>query len=207
MSWYKRLFAALMAHGDARQDTLYGDRKRTLFADLQGTVLEIGPGTGINLRYVPNGIRWIGVEPNPYMHRYIRDKAQELGMEVDVRSNAAEQLGLPDESVDAVVSTLVLCSVSSLEAALAEIRRVLKPGGRFYFIEHVAAPRGTWLRTLQHWIKPVWRVLADGCHPDRETHRALESAGFTDVRYEHVDVSLPVVKPHIIGVARKANDA
>lgn len=201
MSLYQRLFAHGLALGDDAQHRIYGDRKRRLFADLSGTVVEMGPGTGINLPYLPRGIRWIGVEPNPHMHRFIREVAAEQGIEVELRTATAAATGLPDACADAVISTLVLCSVPDLDAALAEVRRILKLGGRFYFIEHVAAPEGSWSRTLQHSIKPIWRRLGDGCRPDRETARAIERAGFADVAYESFRAPLPVVAPHVIGIA------
>lgn len=206
---YDRIYAALMARGDQAQEKLYGTRKRKMFSGLKGTVLEIGPGTGINLRYYPENIHWIGVEPNRFMHRHIEAKANKNGMQIELRNSRAERLDLPDESIDAVIATLVLCSVPDLNQVLSEVRRVLKPqridpdAGRFYFIEHVAAPRGTRLRTFQRLIKPVWKYAAGGCNPDRETGRMLEQAGFSEVHYEHFDVPLPVVRPHIIGVAVK----
>jgi ubiquinone/menaquinone biosynthesis C-methylase UbiE len=201
MSLYQRLFAHGLALGDDAQHRIYGARKRMLFADLDGTVVEMGPGTGVNLRYLPHGIRWIGIEPNPHMHRFIREVAAERGMPVEIRTATASDTGLPNACADAVISTLVLCSVPDLDAALAEIRRLLKPGGRFFFIEHVAAPDGSWSRTLQQGIKPIWKCLADGCRPDRETGRAIKQAGFTDVRYQSFTAEIPVVAPHIIGTA------
>lgn len=116
----------------------------------------------------------------------------------------AEHLEFADNSIDAVVSTLVLCSVEDLEGTLQEILRVLKPGGRFYFLEHVAAPQGTWLRRMQQWIRPVWKKLGDGCRPDRETWVALEQAGFEQVEYQRFSAPVPaIVRPQIIGVAMK----
>ncbi len=207
MSLYQRLFARLLATGDRSQHRIYGERKRALFADLTGTVVEIGPGTGINLPYYPRDIQWIGLEPNPHMHSYIREQATDAGIDAEIRTAPASNTGLPDAHVNAVVSTLVLCSVPNLDAALAEIRRILKPGGRFYFMEHVAAPEGSWLRTLQRGIKPVWRPLADGCHPDRETEVAIERAGFRILEREAFRAEVPVVSPHIIGVAALAESS
>jgi len=201
MSLYQRLFAHGLALGDEAQHRIYGARKRALFADLEGTVVEIGPGTGVNLPYLPRRIRWIGIEPNPHMHRFIHEAAAEQDMEVEIRTATASATGLPDASADAVISTLVLCSVPDLAAALTEIKRILKPSGRFLFIEHVAAPDGSWSRTLQRTVKPVWKCLADGCRPDRATGDAIEQAGFTDVRYRSFTAELPVVAPHIIGTA------
>ncbi len=207
MGLYQRLFARGLALGDDAQRRLYGNRKRTLFADLTGTVVEIGPGTGINLPYLPRGIRWIGIEPNPHMHPFIRETAAEQGIDIALHAATASDTGLPDDCADAVISTLVLCSVPDLDAALAEIKRILTPGGRLLFIEHVAAPAGSWLRTLQHGIKPLWKPLADGCHPDRETAQAIERAGFAEVDYEAFRADLPVVSPHIMGTAVMPADA
>ena len=201
MSLYQRLFAHGLALSDDKQHRLYGDRKRKLFGSLTGTIVEIGPGTGVNLPYLPRGIRWIGIEPNPHMYRFIREAAAEQGIDVDIHTGTASDTGLPTDSVDAVISTLVLCSVPDLDAALAEVKRILKPGGRFVFIEHVAAPDGSWLCTLQHTIKPLWKLLADGCHPDRDTGTAIEQAGFAEVQYEAFRADLPIVAPHIIGDA------
>lgn len=199
----KRLFAWLMAAESGTYDSAVGDRKQTLFANLQGNVLEIGPGTGPNLSYYPHDIHWIGIEPNPFMYPYLQKEAERLGLDIDLRSGSAERLEAEDNSMDAVVSTLVLCSVPDLASTLQEVLRVLKPGGRFLFIEHVAAPRGTWLRKVQSGIRPIWKVIADGCHPDRETWIALENAGFESVNYQHFQAPFPIVSPHIVGVATK----
>ncbi len=202
--WYKRFFAWAMAHGNAKYEEELTDRKRALFADLRGKVLEIGPGTGPNLSYYPPDIDWVGIEPNPFMHPYLRREAKRLGLAINIQTGSAEQLELETNSMDAVVSTLVLCSVKDLTGTLQEVVRVLKPGGRFFFLEHVAAPQGTRLRRLQQWLKPLWKRLGDGCHPDRETWVALDQAGFTRVDYQHFRAPLPaIVSPQIIGVAFK----
>lgn len=199
-----RWFAWLLSHGEGFDREMYGAWKRDLLSPLRGTVVEIGPGSGVNLPYYAASIRWIGIEPNVHFHPGLREKAASLGLDVDVRPGLAEQMGLPDASADAVVSTLVLCSVEDLDAAFAEIRRVLKPGGTFVFIEHVAGPPASRLRRVQRWVKPLWGVIADGCRPDRETGVRLEAAGFADVRFERFDAEmpLPVVRPHIAGTAR-----
>lgn len=204
LGWYKRLFAWLMAHGNAQYEAEMADRKRALFTDLHGNVLEIGPGTGPNLSYYRSDINWIGIEPNLFMHSYLRKEAEKLGLKIDLRSDSAEQIQeIEDNSMDAVVSTLVLCSVD-LAATLPEVLRVLKPGGRFYFLEHVAAPKGTKLRRIQQLIRPLWKTIADGCHCDRDTWLAIENAGFEKVNYQHFRANLPpIVSPQIIGVATK----
>jgi len=201
--WTRRLFAWLTATGDETSHRLYGRRKQALLGDVRGTVVELGPGTGANLRYYRPDVRWIGIEPNLYMHPYLRRRAAHLDMNADLRVGIAETLNLPEQSVDAVVSTLVLCSVDDVAATLREVQRVLKPGGRFVFVEHVAAPQGTPLCRAQQLTRPVWRRCVDGCHPDRETWRSLEAAGFSHLDYERFDVALPIpiVRPHIAGMA------
>lgn len=181
-------------------------RKRAFLGDLHGTVVEIGPGTGPNLRYLPPDARVVGLEPNPHMHGYLRDEAGRLDRPVDLRAVRAQAADLPDGCADAVVSTLVLCSVDGLDDALGEILRILKPGGRFVFIEHVAAPRGTWLRRFQGWIRPLWKAVGDGCRPDRETGERIREAGFARVEVERFRLPLPVVSPHVAGTAWKAAD-
>lgn len=202
--WRGRTFACFMEWAGRKHDSMLVERKRQLFAGLQGTVLEIGPGTGANLPHFPRDIHWIGIDPNPYMHDYLRKRAASLGIQVDIRRGLAEQIESAPESVDTVVSTLVLCSVHDLEGVLREIHRVLKPGGRFIFLEHVAAPKGTWLRRLQRLVRPVWRAISAGCEPDREIASALHRAGFQRVDMDCFRVPAPVVSPHIAGVAVKA---
>jgi SAM-dependent methyltransferase len=188
-------------HG--RYERLVALRKRALFAGLSGTVLEIGPGTGANFVYYPPDIRWIGIEPNPFMHPHLRAAAAGAGLSIDIRDGRADRLECDDESVDAVVSTLVLCSVSDVSGALLEIQRVLRPGGRFLFIEHVADLPGTWLRRTQRLLRPLVRTLADGCHLDRDTALAIERHGFAGVAYQCFRLPIPLVSPHIIGIATK----
>ncbi len=199
----RRLLAWLLARGNARYERLVAERKRALFAELTGDVLEIGPGAGANLPYVPRGIRWIGLEPNVHMHAYLRKEAERLGLAVELRTGTAERTGLADASVDAVVATLVLCSVADQAAVLQETLRVLRPGGRFIFVEHVAAPRGTWRRRVQRWARPVTEFCGDGCHPDRETWTAIERAGFEEVQLERFELPIGLMAPHVAGVAVK----
>jgi ubiquinone/menaquinone biosynthesis C-methylase UbiE len=200
----KRIFAWVMSRESKAYEPETEERKRRLLGNLQGIVVEIGPGTGPNLPYYPEGIRWIGIEPNPYMHKYLRQEAERRGLEVDLRAGTAEHIDLPESSADAVVSTLVLCSVGDQARALQEIVRVLKPGGRFVFIEHVAAPQGTMMRRVQRGMRPVMKSLADGCNPDRETWAAIEQASFSSAEIEHYSLGgFSFVAPHISGVAIK----
>ena len=194
-----------MAHGMQPYERWMSERKQGLFGNLSGEVLEIGPGSGVNLTYLPQEVRWTGIEPNPFFHPYIQKEATRLARPVRLRAGLAENLGSRDGSLDAVVGTLVLCSVDEVRPVLNEILRVLKPGGRYYFLEHVAGPKGSYLRHLQRILRPVWCRVLDGCQPDRETLRLIAEAGFSQLQYEEFRAPLPVVSPHICGFAEKAD--
>ena len=164
-------------------------------------MVEIGAGSGLNARYLPAGATWVVVEPNVHFHDRIREAAHAHGVRVEVVGGTAEALPLADDKADAVVSTLVLCSVADVAGALAEVRRVLRPGGRFLFIEHVAAPRGSALRRVQRLLRAPWGVVADGCRPDQETEPMIRSAGFASVETEPFRVPGGLVAPHVMGIA------
>lgn len=197
----RRWFAWAMGHVAARYDGLLADHKRDLLGRLGGTIVEIGPGTGTNFRYYPRGVRWIGVEPNPYMLPYLRRAGIAAGLEIDVRHEYADAMGLADGSADVVVSTAVLCSVHDQAKTLQEVRRVLKPGGQFVFLEHVGAGRATSLRKVQRLIRPVWRCIADGCDLARDTGEAIVEAGFKPIHVESFRLPLGPIATHIAGVA------
>ena len=196
MAWF-------MAREGGRYDALVEGRKRDLLSTLSGTVVELGSGTGPNLRYIPSGVRLVAVEPNAFMHPHFLQRALGLGRHVTLIRADAQALPFPDGSIEAVLSTLVLCSVRGLDEALKEVHRVLKPGGIFIFMEHVGAPRGSWLRRAQRLVRPVWSAVGDGCEPDRDTSHNLERAGFSSIRMDRFDLPLPLVSPHIAGVAEK----
>jgi len=201
--WRARVFAFLFLRINAKYERLMAARKRPLLIGLRGRVLEIGPGAGVNLKHYDPSVQWIGIEPNPYMRAYLEKEAGRCGLQVDLRTGNAEQLDMADQSIDAVVCTLVLCSVQDVGRVLKEIRRVLKPEGHFVFIEHVAAPRGTWLRRLQDWFRQLLVHFAVGCHPNRETWTIIEEAGFSKMALHHfrAPTLLPILSPHFAGVA------
>ncbi|WP_243093595.1 class I SAM-dependent methyltransferase [Thermus thalpophilus] len=198
-----RFFAALLPTLSQGHAHVSEPWRRRLLGDLAGTVLEIGPGTGVNLAYLPDGVYWIGLEPNPHLHPWLETALRQRGVLGEVLLGQAEEIPLPQESVDAVVATLVLCSVEDPRRALAEILRVLKPGGRFVFLEHVAAPRGSGLRWAQDLLCPLWAFLGDGCHPNRETLALIREAGFARVEAASFALPLSLVAPHVAGVAWK----
>lgn len=155
--------------------------KRAVLGALTGTVLEIGAGSGANFGYFRRDIRWIGLEPHPARRRGLADRAAASGQHAPVLAASAERIPLPGASVDAVAATVVLCSVADQRAALAEIRRVLRPAGVFVFFEHVAAPAGTWSRWAQRAAAPVTRLFDAGCDPARDSGQAIDAAGFSAV--------------------------
>jgi SAM-dependent methyltransferase len=148
-------------------------------------------------------IRWLGLEPDPGRRRVLAAAAAAHGQDAPLIAAAAEQIPLADASVDSVAATLVLCSVADQDQVLAEVRRVLRPGGRFAFFEHVAAPRGTWSRRLQRCVSPVTRRLDAGRDPARETWRAIRAAGFREVhaRWYSRRALLGIYSPCLGGVA------
>jgi len=201
-----RIHAWLLDRLDATMHRLYGRRKQTLFAECCGdVVLEIGAGAGANLRYYPPSTNLIAVEPNPAMHARLRKRAAAAGVDVEIRGLPGEALDLSEAAVDTVVLTLVLCSVSDPAQVVREIRRVLKPGGKCLFVEHVAAPAGSPMRGVQRLLRRPHRWCFDGCCTDRETAATLVGAGFRDLTWESFSVRspLPYVAPHIAGIAVK----
>lgn len=162
-----RIGAKMLALADPVMERVYGARKRHLFAGHPDLIVEIGPGSGINFRYYRPGTNVIAFEPNRGQHDRLRRRARQSGLELDVRGGKAESLDLDDGSVPMVVSTLVLCSVKDLVRVLDEIARVLQPGGRFVFIEHVAAPEGSALRRWQRRLRAPWSAMFSGCTIDR----------------------------------------
>lgn len=207
--WRKRVIARYYERVMRRHEGFMAERKQRLFQDLPAHILEIGPGAGANLPYLPRDCQYIGVEPNPYMRALLGDKIRGFCSRYSIRDGRAEELPVEDESVDAVIATLTLCSVTRPHVALGEIRRVLKSNGRLYFLEHVAAKTGSWLRSWQRLVCPLWRIAADGCHVYRDTEQTITQAGLSIEWIERIDVPFrvagPFVSPHIFGVARKAS--
>jgi SAM-dependent methyltransferase len=202
-TWALRLQAWLLSRENPRYERIISPRKKALFGGAEGVVLELGPGGGQNFRYLPRSIQWTGAEPNPFCHPHLRQKAAEHRIPAAIITAGAESLPFPDASVDWVVGTLVLCTVPDPRATLREILRVLRPGGTYAFIEHVAALPGTGMRSVQRWVRPLWERISGGCHPDRETWLLLAEAGFVELAIDHFRVPAPIVAPHIAGSGKR----
>ncbi|HVP31058.1 MAG TPA: class I SAM-dependent methyltransferase [Myxococcota bacterium] len=200
-----RFNAWFLARLDDFMHEAFGERKRRLLAALPSSLVELGPGAGANFRYYPAGTRVVAVEPNPAMHAPLRAAAERRGLALEIHGIRGESIDLPDACTDLVVSTLVLCSVDDPGQVVREAYRLLRPGGRLVFLEHVAAPSGTALRGLQALVRAPWRWLFEGCTTDRETWRTLETAGFSRLELEHFRLrgAFPHVSPQIAGSATK----
>lgn len=142
-----------------------------------GRVLELGVGVGANWEYLPEGIDYSGIEPDPFMVERARKHARERAREYDVHAARAESLPFEDATFDTVIVTLTLCTVQDVRRALGEVRRVLKPGGELRFSEHVRAQgrTGAWLQSV---FTPAWRKLGAGCHLNRPAVDMVREAGF-----------------------------
>lgn len=200
---FARLWAPLSRQLDKQGAA---EHRRRLLAGLQGRVVEIGAGNGRNFAHYPAAVREvIAVEPEPHLRRLAEEAAREAPVPITVVDGLAEGLPVDDGAVDAAVVSLVLCSVDDPSAALAEIRRVLRPGGRLRFLEHVAA-QGAMHRRLQQVLDAtVWPRVGGGCHAARDTVGAIAQAGLTvgDVdRFRFPDGRLPMpTSPHVVGEA------
>ena len=202
---FARLWMTAMRHCEPRAITQQRER---LVAGLTGTVVEIGCGSGSMFRHYRAGVeRVIAVEPEPSLFAEAQRVAAEAPVPIEVHRAAAEALPLGDGEADAAVCSLVLCSVPDQAVALAELQRVLRPGGELRYYEHVAEPAGTPSRRVQDWLdrSGLWPRMGGGCHCSRDTSSAIRAAGF-EVESEYVETfGLPLVVPvrrHLAGVAR-----
>lgn len=174
-----------------------------------GRTLEIGAGNGYNLPHYTSAVSELVItEPSRYMVALLRKRLAAdpppVG-EWEVVQTGAEELPFPDASFDTVTSGYVHCSIRAPERAVAEIARVLKPGGRYLFIEHVRARDGSLLGRVQDVIEPLHVYVAAGCHPNRRTENMLRDSELSVERVEHttLPMSSPSVRPVILGSARK----
>ena len=204
--WFARMWARIAAamegHGAA-------EHRARLLTGIAGRVVEIGAGTGANLAHYPPGVvEVLAVEPEPHLRELAVTAAGRAAVPVVVVDGLAERIPADDGAFDAVVVTLVLCSVPDQGRALAEMRRVLRPGGRLYFWEHVRADGAGFSRVQRLLDRTVWPAVGGGCHTARDTAAAIEAAGFTLERVERFrfpDSRVPSpTAPQILGTALRS---
>lgn len=177
------------------------DRRRRLLAEASGRVLEVGGGTGANLSHYRAVDSVTVLEPSAAMRRRLLNRLGEAPVAVEVHEAGIESAPFPDASFDTVVSTLTLCSVPDLDAGLAQIKRVLAPGGHLLFLEHVTSPG--WRNRVQRACDPLWGKFAGGCHLDRDIPALLRAAGFavTDCERFVMPFSNPLIHAGVQGQA------
>ena len=189
--------------------TMLPPHREYLARNVDGRVLDLGAGTGAMFPYFVGAdgeIDLHAVEPDPHMRKRAAERADKLELDVDLRPARAESLPYADESFDVVVASMVFCTIPDVGDALAEVVRVLEPGGEFRFLEHVAADG--WRERLQTAIAPAWRRVAGGCHLTRRTPAHLVRPAALDVlELERLETGITPVRPFVRGrLVRRRND-
>jgi ubiquinone/menaquinone biosynthesis C-methylase UbiE len=184
------------------------EHRERLLSGLAGRVIEVGAGSGMNFaKYPPEVTSLVAMEPESYLCEYMRRSAQEASVEVQVVEGVAERLPFESASFDAAVVSLMLCSVSDPRQVLDELFRVVRPGGRLHFLEHVRSGSAV-LRSIQKGLDATfWPPLFGNCHTYRDTAATIREAGFgverlEELRFPDMRVALPT-SPHILGVASR----
>ncbi|XP_054882854.1 putative methyltransferase-like protein 7A [Poeciliopsis prolifica] len=212
---YKRVFPFLQQRISVNYNKIMHNKKTELFRSLSEftkpgqklTLLEIGCGSGANFEFYPPGCKVICTDPNPHFKKYLEKSMKQndhLTFDQFVVASGEDMASVKDESADVVVCTLVLCTVGDIPQTLREAHRILRPGGAFFFMEHVVADPLTWSYFFQHVLQPAWYYFGDGCEVTRETWKYLEEAGFSELKLRHIQAKLMfMINPHIIGYAVK----
>jgi SAM-dependent methyltransferase len=182
------------------------EHRRALLDGLAGVVCEVGAGQGLNFAHYPSTVtRVLAVEPEPTLRRHALDAATRAPVPVEVFDGSADALPLDDATCDAVVTSLVLCTVPDLATALAEVRRVLRPGGELRFYEHVRSAHRL-VAVGEDLVTPIWSRFAGGCHPNRDSVAAITAAWFDVTKVDRFGFSPQRGVPptaHVLGYATR----
>jgi ubiquinone/menaquinone biosynthesis C-methylase UbiE len=201
------LFARAYALLSRNEPAEVREHRRRLLTGISGRVLELGAGSGANFAHYPAGVtEVVAVEPEPYLREKASAAAASAPVPVTVVEGVADALPVPDASMDAAVASLVLCSVPDQAAALAELRRVLRPGGELRFFEHVLSHSPGIARTQRLVDRTFWPRAFGGCHTARDTPAAIAATGFAITHQERMWVGPKIAVPagtHVLGTARR----
>lgn len=202
---FARMYVGVAQRAEQRGAT---EHRKRLLEGLDGTVLELGAGHGLNFPHYPTTVtEVIAIEPEPTLRAKAAEAAARAPISIRVLAGVADDLPLDEGSVDAAVASLVLCSVPDQNRALAELHRVVRPGGELRYYEHVipnCQPRRLLLQTLDH--SGLWPRIAGGCHPARDTGAAIDHAGFEIESSERLMFAAARFEPsipYVLGVARR----
>jgi ubiquinone/menaquinone biosynthesis C-methylase UbiE len=201
------LFARLCAVMTRKEPAQVREHRRELLRGLSGRVLELGAGAGANFGLYPTDVsEVVAVEPEPYLRGKASEAAASAPVRVTVIDGTADRLPAEDASVDAAIACLVLCSVADQPAALAELHRVLRPGGELRFYEHVLSHKPQVARNQRLVDRVFWPRAFGGCHTARDTPAAITAAGFAVERQRRLSVGPRFVPAatHVLGSARRA---
>jgi len=203
------LFARLYALMARKEPPHVHDRRRQLLSGLSGRVLELGAGSGANFPHYPASVTEVlAVEPEPYLREKARNAAPAAPVPVTLLAAIADRLPAEDESCDAAVACLVLCSVPDQPTALAELRRVVRPGGELRFYEHVLSRKPSVARSQRLVDRLIWPRAFGNCHTARDTGAAIAGAGWAIESEQRLwEPPCPVAVPvgdHLLGVARRS---
>jgi len=205
-AFFRRGFLKLSPTMDARGGDVH---RAQLFRGLTGTVVEVGAGTGTTFQHYGTAVDSVlAIEPDEQLRAIAENAAREANATITVSDGTAEAIPAEDHSCDWVVCSLVLCTVPDQQAALAEFVRVLKPGGRLMFYEHVRSSSRA-VAVVQDALTPAWAAIAGGCRPNRDTLAAIESAGFAVDTVDRFGFSPHPLSPeidHIAGIAHVAGE-
>jgi SAM-dependent methyltransferase len=200
------IFARFFERFSRLMEREVGAHRDELLAGLSGRVVEIGAGNGLNFSHYPGSVdEVVALEPEAYLRARAERAAQHAPVRVSVGNATASPLPLQPARFDAAVTSLVLCTVPDPASALAELRRVLKPGAELRFMEHVRSDRPRKARVQERFDRwGVWPRLAGDCHCARDTLSAIEAAGFAveEVRRFDIGPAWGITNPHVIGIAR-----